>query len=523
VIPEGRRKRTYALKPEEEDAAPLISTNRESPTDARSTSSSVAPPSASLAPEAAHSDTAANEGRTSEKVLAYYRQQYLSSLSTKSPRWSFFSGIIHLGRTNSALMNILMANARYQPSALEKRREEDEFEALKHYQSGLRDLAGLVSSGQFDALTLLSTLFLLIQFEVRHAEHAEDVRSHLEGFTAAVLSHGIIPGLTRFDNGSGAFAPVSPEAADIANRYHNVLNRLGLLIVYMDAFASTWDLGGSVMETFLTRFPGSLEMMLAKSRDALKEIWGADYPPSEALDDLQNRPAFDLHHECHLLRYHVSLLRRSLREPDKANRLHAEIYAKLEKLSQVRNPRRHCCNDLSLFVPKQHYSNFTPLQQHSVLVDIASKWPNPDMETPRIVLNLRFIVPFFHAVQVEFYQLSATMHTHFPQIHPALARANMQRSLTAIVQIAAIVYENEHPNALCRIAWPLFVAGAESTDFAHQSWLLDRFRGLADFGVSFRRAHHLLQDIIAHRRQTGESIDYRRLVRESDKFEAFII
>jgi len=332
VIPENRRKRVYAAPKDSSGGADSDQAPAKSPSPS-SAQGSAEPPSTAPEPLAAAAAAAKDENR----VLAFYRHQYLSSISTKSPRWSFFSGIIHLGQANSALMNVLMANARYNQASAPERREEDRVKALQHYQSGLRDFASLVSSRQFDPLTLLSTLFLLVQFELRHAEHARDVRSHFEGFTAAVLAHGhrLIPALQPFTE---AVPPASAASPNVWLRYENVLNRLGLWMTYMDALASSWDLGGSVMDTFWTRYPGSLELMFSRSRDALKEIWGADYPPEEALDDLQNRAAFDLFHETHLLRYRASLFRWSLGDADKATRLHAEIQTKIDSLNQVPAP-----------------------------------------------------------------------------------------------------------------------------------------------------------------------------------------
>ena len=292
---------------------------------------------------------AADSATTDEnKVLTFYKQQYLSSISTKSPAWSFFSGVIHLGHTNLELMNMIMAGTRSQ----EHRRHGREGEigggsgggggggssssmmdsGFQHYQnSGLYDFTSLITSGEFDPLTILSTLFLLLQFELRHGENAEAVQRHFQSFTASVSTHGhlLVPVLRSFlgivDHQEAAETP-----------YPNVQNRLALWIAYMDAIASTWDLGGSVIETFWDRYPGSLEHMFFGSRDALKEIWGRDYPPSEALDDLQNRPAFDFFHQTHLLRYRVALFRWSIGDPEKAAHLYAEIQTKIEQLHQVR-------------------------------------------------------------------------------------------------------------------------------------------------------------------------------------------
>jgi hypothetical protein len=297
-----------------------------------------------------HGESAIGERPTGDseeenRIMRYYKQQYMSFLTTKNPRWSFISGIVYLGRTSSALMNMIMANVRYQASSTEKR-IEDKFQALEHYQSGLRDFSGLVKSGQYDPLTILGTLFLLVQFGLQHAEHAKDISRHLEGFNSAVLTYGgqLIPGLEPFySRAPGDSSPDSAWASsninsptDVPARYSNVLNRLGLWMGYMDALVSSWDLGGSVMSTFLDRFPGSFDSIFAGSRNVAGEIWGAEYPATEALDDLQNRPAFDLYHEAHILRYQVSRFRWAIGDEVESSRIRSEIISKIEELTEVR-------------------------------------------------------------------------------------------------------------------------------------------------------------------------------------------
>ncbi|CAK7226151.1 hypothetical protein SEUCBS140593_006144 [Sporothrix eucalyptigena] len=164
-------------------------------------------------------------------------------------------------------------------------------QALQHYQSGLQDFSALVASGEYEPLTLLSALFLLVQFELRHTDNVDGIRSHLQAF-GAVLT--LVPGLQ----------------GETELEYRNVLNRLGLWLTYMDAVAATWDLGGGVMQTVLANHgPQALDRVFAESREAGQEIWGASYPTAEALDDLQNRPAFDLYHAAHVLRYYVACYR----------------------------------------------------------------------------------------------------------------------------------------------------------------------------------------------------------------------
>jgi hypothetical protein len=123
-------------------------------------------------------------------------------------------------------------------------------------------------------------------------------------------------------------------------------------------------------------------------------------------------------------------------------------------------------------------------------------------------------VPLFHAVQIDYYRQLSTSDENPPVL---------LQSLSAILQIASVVHETETSSSLCRIAWPLFVAGVESTDFAHQSWVLDRFGELADSSVSFRRAYALLRQVVMRQRQTRERVDYRRWLVEHPELEPFII
>ena len=217
---------------------------------------------------------------------------------TKSPEWSFISGIVFLGRTNSAVMSLIMANVQFQAAhSLQKQPSAPHrLQALQHYQTGLQDISTLVASRDYDPLTLLSALFLLVQFELRHADNVDGIQSHLRAF-GAVLA--LVPGLVR--------------ETDV--EYRNVLNRLGLWLTYMDAVAATWDLGGGVMQAVLDGFGSqALNRVFAESREAGQEVWGSSYPTAEALDDLQNRPAFDLYHAAHILRYQVACYRRAVND-----------------------------------------------------------------------------------------------------------------------------------------------------------------------------------------------------------------
>lgn len=265
------------------------------------------------------------------RILSNFETKFIVALQTKTPKWSFISGIMHLCREDPTLMHMILAVVGQQVSTWEGLKNE-QLLAVEHYRRGLADFARLVGSGEYERHTLVIALWLVSQYEMRFAEQGRDICRHLEGFNMAIIAHGsdLLPGLNEH--------PVeSPNTAAFrlpSTAYRDVVNRLGLWLAYTDAQASTFDLGGTIMHTMSYRWPGSLDRVFAGSRLALLDIWGDDYPPSEYEDDQKNRVAFDLFHCGYVLRYKVTEFRRSMRVRegywDRVEHLRFEINSVLE-------------------------------------------------------------------------------------------------------------------------------------------------------------------------------------------------
>jgi hypothetical protein len=277
-----------------------------------------------------------NEGlkKHGDRVLSNHETQFISLLQTKTPKWSFISGIIHLCRSDPTLTHMIMAVVGQQISSWEGRPQE-QLLAVEHYRRGLADFARVVGSGEYERHTLLLALWLVAQYEFRFADNARDICRHLEGFNMAIVSHGVdlLPGLSEEPS-------ISPNPANFklpASAYQNVVNRLGLWIAYMDAIASTFELGGTVMHTLQYRWPNSIHRVFAGSRNALHEIWGDEYPANEAQDDQQNRVAFDLFHWGHLLRYKITEFRRAARVKEGLHERTQQLQYEISSVAEVRN------------------------------------------------------------------------------------------------------------------------------------------------------------------------------------------
>ncbi len=99
------------------------------------------------------------------------------------------------------------------------------------------------------------------------------------------------------------------------------------------------------------------------------------------------------------------------------------------------------------------------------------------------------------------------------------------RPSTAIsntLQACANLYEHESVGYLWRVAWPMFVAGLETDDLIHQTWVMERFTSMQDLGENLRRAKLALESICSEQRRTGQHMDYLSRIK-SGEFQGFVI
>lgn len=135
------------------------------------------------------------------------------------------------------------------------------------------------------------------------------------------------------------------------------------------------------------------------------------------------------------------------------------------------------------------------------------------MKPSRLVLNCRFIVTFFHAVEVDFYR-----HAYWNA--PLTAPANL--ALSRILTIATIVHETEGPSSLSRHSWPLWIAGIETRDPVYQNWIVERMDELSTYGNNVMRAAKLLKAVIEKQRHDPQRVDFLDWLRQG-LFEEFVI
>ena len=279
-----------------------------------------------------------------KRILDHFQSQFLSTMQTKTGKFSFVAGIMHICKSSSSpvLMHMMLAIVGHQASGLDESKDEQMY-AIEQYRKGLAGFATLVGSGQYERHTLLAAFWILIQFEMRFGETPRDISRHFDGFNSVLLAHGpsLLPQLIDTskdaEHDSDQIEFQRPFRTPL-REYKNVVNRLGLWVAYLDACASTFDLGGSIMATMQYKYPGSLDRIFSHSRDALRELWGEEYPREQEMDDIQNRPAFDLFHHAHILRFKVSEMRHENISGHRRLERIRDLQAEIRNLSEASYP-----------------------------------------------------------------------------------------------------------------------------------------------------------------------------------------
>jgi hypothetical protein len=145
---------------------------------------------------------------------------------------------------------------------------------------------------------------------------------------------------------------------------------------------------------------------------------------------------------------------------------------------------------------------------------MAHMWPVGGDKPSRLVLNLRFITAFFHAVELDFYRNAYFME---PLTEPA------SRAISQILSILTIIYETEGLLSLSKNVWCLFVAGVETRDPVYQNWILGRMKDISIHGSNVVRATKVLEAVIqAQRIDPHTRVDYLDWIRQG-AYEEFVI
>jgi hypothetical protein len=205
-------------------------------------------------------------------------------------------------------------------------------------------------------------------------------------------------------------------------------------------------------------------------------VWGDDYPAVELVDDLGNKQVFELLEASVQLRYLISEMT-SLQAV--GGPVLAQASRKVEKVIQ----------DIS-----ESYTN---------ILDFASRLTSATDNSHSMVPAIRFVVPMYYTEVLDFLRIARTIHP------PLDSPLDNSKTIRNIMNLAFQAYQHGGDAAVVRIARPLFMVALETDQELHVSWILERFKGLAQFGEHFARAGDFLERVSKMRPELRTSIDLR--------------
>ncbi|UPK92679.1 hypothetical protein LCI18_003614 [Fusarium solani-melongenae] len=465
-------------------------------------------PPASLAPPT-EAPCSLSLAQIDHEAIRYFRTAFASLHHTKNQEYSCISIMFNLAQEDPMVMHMALALSfgdmdlrRPNPSLKSSQRP------TYHYSSALRLLADAVGREEpcedFDSL--LTTLWLMILYEQQFGHtQSQGCTNHIKG-AASLLQHRMNK-LLRFptsdhDVDAPACALTRRSGSDTRPMLSLYSARMLVWISGSDAAAASTGAGGHfnralmslLAETQQEDSGGNLNdpfgppplsplqsymRMHRYSNPLYRVTWGHTYPQAELLDDLQNRNIYNLLTVCSLLRFMV---------------------AELAAISDISSDDfQQQAASVSAAIRNANYT-------YSELLDVSRELCTETDHSQRLVANIRYIVPIFYAIQLQFLRVT--------QPNSPLAQEKRQRFLLAeIMRLAFQLRSHWGDDGLRKIAWPLFLAGLETDDLLHREWILERFKKLSDMGEHLNRAFNFLKDAIALQQSTGQRVDIREMIK----------
>jgi hypothetical protein len=460
------------------------------------------------------------------EAIRHYRTSFSKLYHTKNPRYSLFSVMLTVAERSRIVMHMILALA---GSEMDLRRgisqgrngeegykdagriSKPKSRALHHYSVALRLMADVVGQGAeaggVDLDCILTALYLMLMYEQMFGNR-QGLSNHFAGAAIIVRQHCVhlvqprllgpaIPGGTTQVQQQVAFSQTAQPGSEPQISQYSA--RLLARIALSDAAATSYGIGGEVIEA-LYKAMGVLHVGDSppfnplESFDSLeghavtlyRNVWGESYPQVELAEDVENRPVFAFYGMCLQLRFMISQL---------SNRLDpgGDAAAVQSSLSSV-----HATIQATA-------ARFADLLAAAAGLTLATDGSH------RLVINMRFVVPHYHAVVLEFLRLTAVRR-------PGLALDETQRAaLQGIMTLAVQAFRHEGDEAMLRIAQPLFMVALETDDVLHREWVLERFEELGRFGARFERARAFLLRTIELQQALGRRVDVRERFRLEGK------
>nr|RBQ86899.1 hypothetical protein FVER53263_20934 [Fusarium verticillioides] len=438
------------------------------------------------------------------EAIQYFRESFSPLYIMKKPQYSAFAIMLRLATHDPLVLHMILAiggcgiDYRHQWHERQYCVSEDSPSkyrtlGLKHYSEALRELHTILGdsetaeSANLDSLT--SGLVLMIMYEQLHGDtRCEGLANHLNG-AALIFKHHYADILQQARDTSQSVPLMKATQSGSPRLLSQFCARLITRICGMDATAASFGLGGQVTRVLYRTLPESddknslptgpikrLSSLHAYSGPLYRLVWGDDYPAVELVDDLENQQVFELLEASVQLRYLISEITSLQRVGGSAL---AEASRKVEK----------AIHEIS-----ESYKN---------ILDFASRLTSATDNSHSMVPTIRWVVPIYYTEVLDFLRIARTINP------PLELELDNGKTIRHIMNLAFQAYRHGGDAAMVRIARPLFMVALETDEELHVSWILERFKGSAQFGEHFARAGDFLERVSKMRPELRTSIDLR--------------
>ncbi|KAL7947935.1 hypothetical protein V8C42DRAFT_269673 [Trichoderma barbatum] len=453
-------------------------------------------------------------GLQEREAIQYFRTTFSKHQHTKNPEYNVISVIYNIAIKSELAMHMAVSVARREMLCLQSGGQidvKDDDISILHYSAALRQLADFVNGA--DTVTgldtILASVWLMLTYEQKFGDgDGVGISSHLRGLASIVQSEARQALTLPAD--ANHHIPSSANTLELDSSQRNIHTlslfsaRMLIWISLLDAGAASTGLGGdfnaslhglleehahicdgcdSRLQTSLFR---SFTEVAKYSNPLFCRVWGDDYPIKELMDDISNHDIFLLYGSCFQVRYMASRL----------NGLRKQLSTAEEQ-----------CEDVIELAFQELAETYT----ETFL--LASKITIETDNSLRVIRNLRFIVPHYHAA-ILYYLRCADHRRSSPD--------RRMPSLKMIMKLAYQAYRLDGDEAMLRIAWPLFIAILETDDLLHREWLIARLHALGKFGKNYSRAAVFVESFVAEEERKGERLDFQDYLK-SGEFEQFSI
>ncbi|KAH7224399.1 uncharacterized protein BKA55DRAFT_584555 [Fusarium redolens] len=447
-------------------------------------------------------------GNEEVEAIQYFRESFSPLYIMKKPQYSAFAIMLRLATHEPLVLHMVLAiggcgidyrhqwhGRRYCVSGAQSKDGPSKYRrlGLRHYSEALRELHTILGdnataeSANLDSLT--SGLVLMIMYEQLHGDaKCRGLASHLNG-AALILKHHYADILHRAGDADQSVPLMRAAESGSPRHLSQFCARLITRICGMDATASSFGLGGQVTRVLGESLPENddksslptgpikrLSRLDTYSGSLYRSVWGDDYPAGELVDDLENQQVFELLGASVQLRYLISELTSlqpigGLAVVDAVRKVEATIHETSER--------------------------------HMNILDFASRLTSATNNSHSMVATIRSIVPIYYTEILDFLRIARNIR---PPLHIKL---NDSKTIRNIMNLAYQAYQHGGDVAMVRIARPLFLVSLETDEELHISWILERFKGLAQFGEHFARARDFLERISLMQPESRTRIDLR--------------